>query len=116
MELVDERLGSEVNKEEAERMVKVALLCTNASSSIRPSMSEVVNMLEGRVTVPELIPEPSNYTEDLRFKAMRDLRHERQNLTSSGSQTQNSTSVQTEVGSSFTSGQNSYEIKPDLKS
>ncbi|KAK8592443.1 hypothetical protein V6N13_063021 [Hibiscus sabdariffa] len=64
--LLDERLRSEVKNEEVELMVKVALLCTNASASLRPTMSEVVNMLEGRTNVPDLIPEPSSYTEDLR--------------------------------------------------
>ena len=44
IELVDETLGSEVNIEEAETMVKVALLCTNASPTIRPTMSEVVSV------------------------------------------------------------------------
>ena len=37
-------------------------------------MSEVLSMLEGRMTVPDMIPEPSTYNDDLRFKAMRDLR------------------------------------------
>jgi len=37
-----ETLGSEVHIEEAETMVKVALLCTNASPTLRPTMSEVV--------------------------------------------------------------------------
>ncbi|KDO77959.1 hypothetical protein CISIN_1g045835mg, partial [Citrus sinensis] len=41
VELVDERLGSKYKKEEAERMIKVSLLCTNASPSLRPTMSEV---------------------------------------------------------------------------
>lgn len=48
MELVDLRLGTEFNEEEAIRMAKVALLCTNSSPALRPTMSEVVNMLEGR--------------------------------------------------------------------
>ena len=73
IELVDETLGSEVNIEEAETMVKVALLCTNASPTLRPTMSEVVSMLEGRMAVPATLPELSSNTEDLRFKAMRDL-------------------------------------------
>jgi len=44
MEIVDPKLQSEFNKEEAERMIKAALLCTNASPSLRPAMSEVVSM------------------------------------------------------------------------
>ncbi|GAB2287557.1 hypothetical protein Dimus_021930 [Dionaea muscipula] len=40
-ELVDEKLGSDVNFEEVERLVKVAVLCTNGSPSTRPAMSDV---------------------------------------------------------------------------
>ena len=111
--LLDERLRSEVKKEEVELMVKVALLCTNASASLRPTMSEVVNMLEGRMTVPDLIPEPGSYTEDLRFKAMRDLRRQKEDQCSSGSQTQNSTTVHTFHSSS--TSYNSNEINPDSR-
>ncbi|KAG8385384.1 hypothetical protein BUALT_Bualt03G0037400 [Buddleja alternifolia] len=65
-ELIDERLGYEINKEEIERMVKVALLCTNATPSVRPTMTEVVQMLEGKMDVPAAIPEGSTYTNDVR--------------------------------------------------
>ncbi|GFS42382.1 leucine-rich repeat transmembrane protein kinase [Actinidia rufa] len=86
-DLVDPKLGGEVNQEEAERMIKVALLCTNASPSLRPTMSEAVRMLEGRTRIPDVIPEASSYTDDLRFKAMRDFYQERPNPGSSGTQT-----------------------------
>lgn len=69
---MDEKLGSEFDEAEAERMVKVALLCTNGSPSLRPTMTEVVHMLEGTMEVPEDIPETSNYIEDVRFKALRE--------------------------------------------
>ncbi|KAJ9567066.1 hypothetical protein OSB04_003032 [Centaurea solstitialis] len=92
-ELFDERLGSKINKEEAETMVKVAILCTNGSPSIRPMMSEVVNMLEGRTYVPEIIPEASDYTEDLRFKAIRDFREDK---FAQSSKTHDSTTIQTD--------------------
>nr|XP_043612266.1 probable LRR receptor-like serine/threonine-protein kinase RFK1 isoform X2 [Erigeron canadensis] len=75
-ELFDENLGSHIIKEEAETVVKVALLCTDGSPSRRPTMSEVVSMLEGRTSIPEIVPTTTGYTEDLRFKAMRDF-HER---------------------------------------
>jgi hypothetical protein len=51
MEIVDPKLQSEFNKEEAERIIKLALLCTNASPSLRPAMSEVVSMLEGQTNI-----------------------------------------------------------------
>ncbi|KAM2043178.1 hypothetical protein ACFX1R_038376 [Malus domestica] len=56
-ELIDESLVSEINGKEAEVMVKVGLLCTNVSPSLRPTMSEVVSMLEGQTTVPDTKPE-----------------------------------------------------------
>ncbi|KAK8502323.1 hypothetical protein V6N12_002039 [Hibiscus sabdariffa] len=97
---LDERLRSEVKNEEVELMVKVSLLCTNASASVRPTMSEVVNMLEGRTNVPDLIPEPDSYTEDLRFKAMKDLRQQKEDQSSSQRQIQNSTTVHSFYSSS----------------
>ena len=102
-DLIDSKLGTEFNIVEVERMVKVALLCTNASPSLRPTMSEVVSMLEGQMSIPEVIPEPNSYTEDLRFKAMRDFHREKQNHSFSGSQSQNSTTIRTGFGSSSTS-------------
>ncbi|XP_061984505.1 probable LRR receptor-like serine/threonine-protein kinase RFK1 isoform X2 [Populus nigra] len=114
IELVDETLGSEVNIEEAETMVKVALLCTNASPTLRPTMSEVVSMLEGRMAVPDTRPELSSYNEDLRFKAMRDLRQHEQSHRFSGSQRQKSTSIQT-FSSSSISENSSHEISLEPK-
>lgn len=71
-ELFDERLESKINEEEAEIVVKVALLCTSGSPSTRPTMSDVVSMLEGKTCVPEIAPEVGRYFEDLRFQTMRD--------------------------------------------
>ncbi|KAL7243481.1 hypothetical protein ACSBR1_015804 [Camellia fascicularis] len=102
-DLIDSKLGTEFNNVEVERMIKVALLCTNASPSLRPTMSKVVSMLEGQMSIPEVIPEPNSYTEDLRFKAMRDFHREKQNHSFSGSQSQNSTTIRTGFGSSSTS-------------
>ncbi|KAG5235128.1 LRR receptor serine/threonine-protein kinase [Salix suchowensis] len=65
MEVVDPKLQSEFNKEEAERMIKLALLCINASPSLRPAMSEAASMLEGQTSIPEMISDPSIYGDDL---------------------------------------------------
>ncbi|KAH9602494.1 hypothetical protein KSS87_020953 [Heliosperma pusillum] len=51
-ELVDPRLEMEYNEEEALRMLKLALLCTNASPELRPTMSVALSMLEGTINVP----------------------------------------------------------------
>ncbi|CAN6553263.1 unnamed protein product [Malus baccata var. baccata] len=72
MELVDPMLGSEFNEEEAMRMIKVALLCTNRSPTLRPTMSAVVSMLEGRAIVRELLNVNSSiYSDEVRFKSLR---------------------------------------------
>ena len=72
MEVVDPKLGTELNKEEAIRMVKVALLCTNPSPGLRPTMSAVVSMLQGQTVVPEVrTMNPSSYGDNLKFNALR---------------------------------------------
>ncbi|OMO86361.1 hypothetical protein CCACVL1_09617 [Corchorus capsularis] len=101
LELVDNNLGSEYNKSEAEGMIKVALLCTNASPSLRPTMSEVVGMLEGTRTIPDIVPNSTSYNEDLRFKAIREHRSSMYSQSSAGSQVHSSTS--THSGSQFES-------------
>ncbi|KAK4589472.1 hypothetical protein RGQ29_020158 [Quercus rubra] len=72
MELVDPKLGSEFNKEEAVRMIKVALLCTNPSPALRPNMSEVLSMLNGETAVHELGMDRSLYGSDLKVRALTD--------------------------------------------
>ena len=79
MELVDLELGSEFSKEEATIITKVALLCINPSPALRPTMTVVVSMLEGRTVVPELTMEASIYANDVRFGS---FRGQCQNLTS----------------------------------
>jgi hypothetical protein len=63
MELVDERLGEEFKKEEAMMMINVALLCTHVSPINRPTMSSVVNMLEGKSVVQEVVSDTSQVFE-----------------------------------------------------
>ncbi|KAF7822594.1 putative leucine-rich repeat receptor-like serine/threonine-protein kinase [Senna tora] len=71
MELVDKRLGSEFDEEEVMVMMKVALLCTNVSSALRPSMSSVVSMLEGRMSVHDIVLESSEVLDEKKMEAMR---------------------------------------------
>ncbi|CAK9148051.1 unnamed protein product [Ilex paraguariensis] len=72
MEPIDPRLGYNFSKEGAMRMIKTAILCTNPLLALRPNMSAVVSMLEGHVTVQELNMGPSIYSDELKFKALRD--------------------------------------------
>ncbi|RZC54369.1 hypothetical protein C5167_013221 [Papaver somniferum] len=53
LDLVDPSLESNYSLEEVLSMSNIALLCTNPSPSLRPLMSTVVSMLEGRTSVPE---------------------------------------------------------------
>ncbi|GMP74121.1 hypothetical protein CsSME_00031636 [Camellia sinensis var. sinensis] len=48
VELVDPSLGSDYSSEQANTILELAMLCTNPSPSLRPSMSEVVKTLEGK--------------------------------------------------------------------
>ncbi|KAK3405495.1 hypothetical protein EUGRSUZ_K01987 [Eucalyptus grandis] len=70
IELVDPRLGSHFNKEEALALIKVALMCTNVTPALRPPMSSVVSMLEGKVAVPVLDSAGTIMTQE-RIEAMR---------------------------------------------
>ena len=99
LELVDDKLGSEFNKSEAEGMIKVALLCTSASPSLRPTMSEVVGMLEGTISIPDSVPNAGSYDDDLRFKAIRDHRSSTYSQSLGGSEMHSST----QSGSQFES-------------
>ncbi|KAJ9690789.1 hypothetical protein PVL29_013114 [Vitis rotundifolia] len=71
MELADPKSGTEFNKEEAIRMIKVALLCTNPSPALGPTISAVVSMLKGQTVAPELTMDPGIYSDDMKFNALR---------------------------------------------
>ncbi|CAL5409046.1 unnamed protein product [Camellia sinensis] len=78
VELMDPKLGSNFNEEEAIKIIKVALSCTNPSSVVRPTMSAVVRILEGDICVEELMMDQSEYGDDLRFESFRDKYYELQ--------------------------------------
>ncbi|XP_024639729.1 probable LRR receptor-like serine/threonine-protein kinase At1g07650 isoform X2 [Medicago truncatula] len=58
LELVDPDIGSEYSTEEAIVMLNVALLCTNASPTLRPTMCQAVSMLEGWTNIQDLLSDP----------------------------------------------------------
>ncbi|XP_062007456.1 probable LRR receptor-like serine/threonine-protein kinase At1g56140 isoform X3 [Rosa rugosa] len=62
VELVDSRL-SEFNEEEARRITKIGLLCTQTSPMQRPPMSRVVGMLSGDIEVMTVTSKPSYLTD-----------------------------------------------------
>ncbi|KAL4627304.1 hypothetical protein ACB092_05G157400, partial [Castanea dentata] len=108
MELVDPELGSDFSKEEALRMIKVALLCTNPSPVLRPVMTAVVNMLEGRIVIDELTRGPSIYGDEWGFEALRDQYGESSRPNSMESQILIQSSNATWIGSSSASAHNIY--------
>ena len=76
IKVVDKRLGGVVNEKELARALKVAFWCIQDEVALRPSMGEVVKMLEGSMemnmppmpqTVLELIEEGLDHV----YKAMR---------------------------------------------
>nr|DAD27291.1 TPA_asm: hypothetical protein HUJ06_028759 [Nelumbo nucifera] len=62
LELMDSTLN-EFDEEEARRAIGVALLCTQASPTLRPSMSRVVAMLAGDVEVSAVTTRPGYLTD-----------------------------------------------------
>ncbi|XP_031505232.1 probable LRR receptor-like serine/threonine-protein kinase At1g56140 [Nymphaea colorata] len=66
LKLVDPTL-TEYNEEEALRVIRVALLCTQASPSLRPRMSRVIAMLSGDIEVDAATSRPA-YLTDWQFK------------------------------------------------
>ncbi|KAL3640473.1 hypothetical protein CASFOL_015441 [Castilleja foliolosa] len=68
LELVDPRLAGRVRSEEVERLVRVALCCVQEEPNLRPSMSNVVGMLEGLMPVGDPRMESLNF---LRFYGRR---------------------------------------------
>ncbi|XP_028760203.1 probable LRR receptor-like serine/threonine-protein kinase At1g07650 isoform X2 [Neltuma alba] len=71
LELVDPDLGSEYSTEEAMVILNVALLCTNASPALRPTMSQVLNMLEGRSNMEDLLSDPGHQAANFKYEALR---------------------------------------------
>ncbi|KAE9592865.1 putative protein kinase RLK-Pelle-DLSV family [Lupinus albus] len=86
LDLVDSSLGSSYSSEEAMRMLILSLLCTNPSPTLRPSMSSVVSMLEGKTPIQAskvMFSESSESSQHARFKALQLLSQDSQTLVSS---------------------------------
>ncbi|CAL8150691.1 unnamed protein product [Prunus armeniaca] len=110
MDLVDPRLGSDFNKEEMMLTINVALLCCNVTSTVRPTMSSVVSMLEGRAAVQELVSDPN--ASSFEIEAMRKHFQSSFGRNTGESQTQTASTEGPWTGSS-TSAHDLYPVKPD---
>ncbi|XP_023729785.1 probable LRR receptor-like serine/threonine-protein kinase At1g56130 [Lactuca sativa] len=62
LELVDPSLTS-FNEQEATRMIGIALMCVQASPSLRPAMSRVIAMLSGDIEISQVTTKPSYLTD-----------------------------------------------------
>ncbi|KAK3440691.1 hypothetical protein EUGRSUZ_B00972 [Eucalyptus grandis] len=78
LELMDPRLGSYYSEEEAMRILNLALLCTNPTPTLRPPMSSVVSMLEGKSALPAPIIKCTATNPDPRFRAFESLANDSQ--------------------------------------
>ncbi|CAL5201065.1 unnamed protein product [Lathyrus oleraceus] len=114
MELVDRRLGSDFNKKEAMVVINVALLCTNVTSNLRPSMSSVVSFLEGRNAVPEFVSDSSEVMDEKKMEVMRQYYYqiEENKITKSPSQSQSLLNDGPWTATS-SSGVDLYSVHPD---
>lgn len=86
LELVDPSLGSNFSKKEAMTMLNIALLCTNPSPTLRPTMSSAVSMLEGKTAVQAPIIRRNSDGQDARFRAFEILSQDSQTHVSTLSQ------------------------------
>ncbi|XP_027333383.1 probable LRR receptor-like serine/threonine-protein kinase At1g07650 isoform X1 [Abrus precatorius] len=108
LELVDPDLGSEYSTEEAMIVLNVALLCTNASPTLRPTMSQVVSMLEGWTDIQDLLSDPgySAVSSSSKYKSIRN--HFWQNP--SGTHSMSIPSIYTNSSSSHVEKEKSYHL------
>ncbi|KAF6173358.1 hypothetical protein GIB67_027053 [Kingdonia uniflora] len=77
LDLVDPIL-EKYSKKEALRMLNIALLCTNPSPTLRPSMSAVVSMLEGKIAVQAPLVNRRLEGDEARFRAFEQLSQDSQ--------------------------------------
>ncbi|KAK1556237.1 hypothetical protein Q3G72_001112 [Acer saccharum] len=110
MEIMDPMLEDKFDKEEAEKMIRVALLCSNADPALRPTMTEVVSMLESQTIVRAVASDPGIYCDDLRIKQLKGYYQQLHDQSSSGSLAPNFSLERTGHGSSTTSTHDFYTV------
>ncbi|KFK44799.1 hypothetical protein AALP_AA1G304800 [Arabis alpina] len=109
MDIVDPMLEGDFNSKEAVRMIKVALVCTNSSPSLRPTMSEVVEMLEGEMDITQVMSDPGLYGHNLSISKLGDID------THGSSSTSGVTDQTTTTINSSVSGSDLYPLYPDTQ-
>ncbi|CAK7351861.1 unnamed protein product [Dovyalis caffra] len=114
LELVDPSIGSSYSREEAMMMLNLALLCTNLSPTLRPSMSSVVRMLEGKIPVQAPTINRGSLSQEARFKAFDLLSQDSQTHVSTFSQSSHVHRSISKDGSWIASS-SSFQIKDETK-
>lgn len=77
LDLVDAGLVK-YSKDEALMMLNLAILCTNISPTLRPPMSSVVKMLEGKLPLLPPVVKRGVGNTDMKFKAFDMMSHDSQ--------------------------------------
>nr|POE82575.1 putative lrr receptor-like serine/threonine-protein kinase [Quercus suber] len=98
VDLVDTKL-SQFNDKEVKRLIGVSLLCTQASPTLRPSMSRVVAMLSGDIEVSIVTSRPG-YLTDWKYDDKTNVISEGATDTSYFNSSTASTSIVGDVGNS----------------
>ncbi|KAK4594665.1 hypothetical protein RGQ29_018382 [Quercus rubra] len=99
VDLADSKL-SDFNEEEVKRLIGVSLLCTQASPTLRPSMSRVVAMLSGDIEVSTVTSRPG-YLTDWKYDDITSITSEVAIDTSYINSSSASTSMVGDVGNSL---------------
>ena len=98
VDLVDSKL-SKFNEEEVKRPIGVSLLCTQASPTLRPSLSRVVAMLSGDIEVSTVTSRPG-YLTDWKCDDITNVTNEGATDTSYFNSSTANTSIAGDVGNS----------------
>ena len=112
MELVDERLGEDLNKEEAMVMIKVAFLCANVTPTLRPAMSSVISMLEGKTVIQDMVSNSSEALDEKKWEAMRQYYRKREEIKRNKAQNQFVSTYETKTAA-FISETDLYSVNLD---
>lgn len=110
MELVDPTL-TDYDKEEALRVIRVAMLCIQASPMLRPQMSRVVAMLSGDIEAGSVTSKPGYLTD----WQLNELSSFMSSSTSGTSAATNTNSRSYEPSSEIQSGNSPFATQPMLQ-
>ncbi|KAK1404902.1 LRR receptor serine/threonine-protein kinase [Heracleum sosnowskyi] len=86
LEIVDPKLGKNYSKQEAISMLNIALLCSSQSPTLRPCMSAVVSMIQGKRKVKAPIVTSTTTCDNMEFKGFEKITQDSQPQSSTFSQ------------------------------